>query len=120
MFVGPLIVAARDGKMVLKLSGSLEQVEVGRGRVIVRAGQTDAAEVLLEASRLVTFYLDLDGRRDEVRSPSQSPGTTLRLTADQTRLRVSPGDVELEKITLQMPGFKMPSANPERPDGHRK
>jgi len=116
MFAGPLVIALQDEKMILKLSGGLERIEVGQGKVVVRAGQTDSAEVLLEAARLATFVMKLDGRRDQGEIFGRNKTAVLRREGNIIRVSADGPALECERITLGLPELTISSVQPDVPN----
>src|SRR5262249_5721015 len=118
-FAGFLKIAVQGGKIVLRLPGSSEWVEIGQGRVVVKIGPKPTEECLLEASRLVTYVLDLDGRRNQLKI---SGGKTAILRREGDTIRVTmAGQVTMSKrFTLEMPGMSIVSSDANRREQQRE
>ncbi len=99
-----------QGGIVLTRPGCPEWIEVDQGKVVVkvnrvgRAGPPDAVETLIEASRLVTDVMDLDGRRLRVTLLSREKEMTCRRIRD--RLVIGEGDFWLRREGGSQKGFR--------------
>jgi uncharacterized protein (TIGR03067 family) len=102
---GALKVSVRDAKIVLRRVGDPDLVEVGQGKVVVRALRDKSSEVLLEAGQIGTPIMRLDGRREEITFPGRD--SSLRRNGEQIEL--VGGDrhiVRSESLTLTLPGLR--------------
>ena len=129
---GPVSLQVWKGGIVLTRPGSPEWIEIDRGKVVVKvnraglAGPDAAAETLIEASRLVTDVMDLDGRRLR----TTIAGTSKRLICRRVRDQLEIGEDGLEypsqkfqarkntvlscdRITLDLPNFKDIAKDPK-------
>jgi RNA polymerase sigma factor (sigma-70 family) len=117
------------GGIVLTRPGYPEWIEVDQGKVVVkvnRAGPSDTAETLIEASRLVTDVMDLDGRRLRVTLLGRAKGMICRRVRDRLEIGEDPGwflarklevrenpVISCDRITLDLPDFQKLSKDPD-------
>jgi hypothetical protein len=134
---GPVHLQTWKGGIVLTRPGSPEWIEIDRGKVVVKvnragiSGPADAAETVIEAARLVTDVMDLDGRHLRVTLIGSSRGMVCRRVRD--RLEIGEVDLRLlahtlivkpnpiiscDRIILDLPNFAELSKDP-RGDGIR-
>ncbi len=116
---GPVQLQTWKGGIVVTRPGSPEWIEIDQGKVVIkvnragRAGPADAPETLIEASRLVTDVMDLDGRRLRVTVMGSSKAIMCRRVRD--RLAVEVGEksvISCDRITLDLPYFEHLSKDP--------
>jgi RNA polymerase sigma factor (sigma-70 family) len=128
---GPVHLQTWKGGIVLTRPGCPEWIEIDQGKVVVKvnraglAGPAADPETLIEASRLVTDVMDLDGRRLRAKLAGSSKAMICRRVRDRleigevdSRLPMQPLIVKpdsilgCDRITLDLPYFQHLSKDP--------
>ncbi|MGP0063366.1 MAG: TIGR03067 domain-containing protein [Isosphaeraceae bacterium] len=135
---GPVQLQTWKGGIVLTRPGSPEWIEIDQGKVVVkvnppgRSGPDEVPETLIEASRLVTDVMDLDGRRLRATIKGSSKAMICRRVRDRievgevdSRVPTQPMIVKpdsiiaCDRITLDLPYFQHLSKDPRVDDIQR-
>jgi RNA polymerase sigma factor (sigma-70 family) len=101
-FAGFLTFDVRDGKLVFRQPGSLERVEVDRGKIVVLSGNT----ILLEASRICTGQLDIDARGNRVIVFGRGVEASFSRVGDKVRVEMGGRFAEEKMMRPSLPELR--------------